>query len=95
MNELLDPTGWTVENNPHKWSFPIDEKQRDKHGHVWQDFHEFTPDGMPLKCHSCLHRALYDNGNCIDGGEYFICLPKSVREGKRSLPKKTKQTKLM
>lgn len=63
---------------------------RKRHGYVWQDYMEFDANGMVIKCHACLKRAEENNGNCVDGGEYFICLPEIVREGKVKLVK-TKQ----
>ena len=92
--ELKDPTGWTVENNPNKWQFPVNEVEKKMKGYVWQDYMEFDENGMPIKCHACLIRAKGDNGNCINNGEYFICLPKKVREGKAKLVV-TKQVKLL
>ena len=96
ISDLKDPRGWTVENNPHKWKYPVDERNRDKFGYVWQDFMEFEEDGVHIKaCHACIKRAKYGSGNCVDHGEYFICLPKEVRDGKRQMPKRTIQSKLM
>ena len=91
VEDLKDPTGWTIENNPHKTKWvddPHDELEQD-------NYFEYSDDGFEkVKCHCCILRAKYGSGNCQDNGEYFICLPKDVREGKRKLPKPTVQSKL-
>jgi len=91
ISNLTDPTGWTFNNNPHPniWSNPNDESD-------YRNWMEWDEDSThPIRCHLCIARAKIGSGNCIDGGDYFICLPKDVREGKRKLPKPTKQVKLM
>ena len=88
--KIEDPTGWTVENNPHpcKYHDNPNPKVTKRKGYDWKDYYEFDEDGMtPVKCHMCLKRAEDNNGNCMDGGEYFICLPEKVRRGKVKLVK--------
>ena len=90
-NDILDPTGWTTKNNPHpnKYADPTDEND-------WRNWHEWDEDSFkPIKCHMCILRAQHKSGNCVNGGEYWICLPRDVREGKRKLPKPTIQSKLL
>lgn len=90
---LKDPTGWTVENNPHPPKPYIRLYHFNSDGTHWSDWFEWDDDKI-IKCHSCIQRAKSGSGNCQDNGEYFICLPKDVREGKRKLPKPTVQSKL-
>lgn len=93
MTKIVDPTGWTFENNPHPNAY-ADQGNRDD----WRNWHEWDKTSTySIKCHSCIIRAEGDNGNCVDGGEYWICLPKKVREGKEKyVPvKKTVQSKLL
>lgn len=92
---LQGPRGWTLKNNP----YPPEPSQRvynctDEKGTHWSDWFEWLPDGTKI-CHTCIKRARYGSGNCQDGGEYFICLPKEVREGKKTMPKRTVQSKLV
>lgn len=82
--EIKDPTGWTVENNPNKYPYPIDTPNK-HHKNNYYDYIEFDKEGKPIRCPCCLLRAKHDNGNCQDNGEYFICRKK----------KKTIQTKLI
>ena len=96
ISDLKDPRGWTLENNPHKPSPNIRLYHFKKDGTHWTDWYEWLPNGETI-CHNCILRAKHGSGNCRDGGDYFICLPKEVREGKveYKAPKRTKQTKLM
>ena len=93
MVNISDPTGWSINNNPNPNKYvsdPTDPKD-------WRNWHEWDKDSHhSIKCHNCIRRAELDNGNCVDGGEYFICLPKEVREGKVPYvrPKKTVQSTL-
>ena len=96
ISDLQDPRGWTLENNPH----PPDPSMRlyhfSKDGTHWSDWFEWLEDGSTI-CHNCIQRAKYGSGNCVDGGDYFICLPKDVREGRKPYtpPKRTVQSKLL
>lgn len=77
---MKDPSGWTVENNPHPYpeQLPPDD---------YKNFFEWDDDGFfTIKCHSCVRRSEVGSGNCMDGGEYFICQKNKV--------KKTIQSKL-
>ena len=93
--DLKDPRGWTVENNPYPPDPTIRLYDFNKDGSHWTDFFEWLPDGTRV-CHGCIERAKYGSGNCQDNGDYFICLPKEVREGKvpYKKPVRTVQGKL-
>lgn len=92
ISNLQDPRGWTIRNNPHPNKYVTDRFDETD----WRNWHEWDKNSHhPIACHNCIVRAKIGSGNCMDGGDYFICLPKDVREGKRKLPKPTKQTKLM
>ena len=96
ISDLVDPTGFTVENNPHPYPLEADALGGGA-GYDWKAYFEWDKDGIePIKCHMCLKRAEVGSGNCRDGSDYFICLPKDVREGKRPYipPRRTKQSKL-
>ena len=97
-SDLTDPTGWTVENNPHPYPYPESVMSPDAGSdYDWKLYMEWDDDGIHvIKCHKCISRAKIGSGNCRDGGEYFICLPKDVREGKvpYKRPVKTVQSKL-
>ena len=78
---LKDPSGWTVENNPHPYPYDrLLHDHEDRFGYVYKDFFEYTEDAMTVICHSCIHREMYKSGNCIDGGDYFRC----TRDGHRA-----------
>ena len=98
ISDLKDPRGWTVENNPRPRDF-YDTPHKLKYGSEdYRDYFEYDKEGLFEKvCHMCILRAKYGSGNCRDGGDYFICLPKEVREGKVAYvkPVVTKQSKLM
>lgn len=94
IEDLKDPRGWTKENNPH----PAPDSVRvypEPDGSHWTDYMEYI-DYDNLICHNCIARAKIGSGNCVNGGEYFQCLPKDVREGKKPYvkPKRTKQSTL-
>mgnify|MGYP006872985394 CR=1 FL=1 len=78
IENLQDPDGWTVENNPHKAPDYM-RMYPDKNGFHWIDYFEYFRSGEMI-CHSCIIRAKYGSGNCLDGGEYFQC----VESGKRA-----------
>ena len=89
-DNLKDPRGWNIKNNPHpnEWvTDPTDEKD-------WRNWFEWDEDSLhPTVCHNCIKRAKIGSGNCQNGGDYFICLPKDVRDGKK-LIKQTTQVAL-
>ena len=92
ISNLQDPRGWTIRNNPHPNKYVPDRFDETD----WRNWHEWDKNSFhSIACHNCIARAKIGSGNCMNGGDYFICLPKDVREGKRKLPKPTKQTKLM
>ena len=94
ISDLEDPCGWTIQNNPHPNKFVSDPLDEDD----WRNWHEWDKDSFhTIACHNCIVRARIGSGNCVDGGNYFICLPKDVREGKVPYrkPVVTKQSKLM
>jgi len=93
---IKDPTGFTIENNPYPYPGEADPNGG-RAGYNWKQYFEWENGPVqPSKCHMCLKRAQHGSGNCLNGGEYFICLPKDVREGKKPYkkPVKTKQSKL-
>ena len=92
-NDIKDPRGWTIENNPHPPKPYMRLYNFNKDGTHWSDYFEWFPDGTKI-CHSCILRAKHNSGNCVDGGDYFICLPKDVREGRVKPVKRTVQSKL-
>lgn len=74
-NDLKDPTGWTLKNNPHPWNECGDDPTyRADDEYDYRNYHEWKPNGNGvLGCHQCILRAKYGSGNCIDGGPYFKC----------------------
>lgn len=91
IEDLKDPRGWTVKNNPRpNPSIDQDDELDWRNYFEWDWIHTVV-------CHSCILRAKYGSGNCQDNGDYFICLPKDVREGKvpYKKPVKTVQSKLV
>ena len=73
---LVDPTGFTIWNNPHPSKFvkEIDEDNM-------ECYFEYDEKGLYKKeCHCCLYRALSGSGNCQDGGPYFQCMPRRLKE---------------
>ena len=93
ISNLTDPTGWTFTNNPHPNTYARQGDRSD-----WRNWHEWDKTSTySIKCHSCILRVEVGSGNCRDGGDYFICLPKEVREGKVPYRKPivTKQSKLI
>jgi len=93
--DLKDPDGWTVENNPH----PAPSYMRlypDRDGSHWTDYMEYFGVGKYI-CHSCIRRAKNGNGNCVDGGDYFICVKTGKRKKLRQKysQKRDVQSKLM
>lgn len=95
ISDLKDPDGWTVENNPH----PAPKNLRlypNRDGTHWGDYMEHFGIGKYI-CHTCILRAKYGSGNCIDGGDYFQCVKNGKREKLRReySQKKDVQTKLM
>ena len=94
ISNLQDPRGWTIRNNPHPNKYVHDKFDETD----WRNWHEWDKNSFhSIACHTCILRAKYGSGNCMDGGDYFICLPKDVREGKVPYrkPVVTKQSKLM
>lgn len=80
MTVIVDPSGWSVENNPHPPNEIVVETAKRYNRRKSDDeldvfYFEYDRDGWHhIVCHCCLLRAKYDSGNCMDGGEYFKCL---------------------
>lgn len=96
ISNLQDPEGWTVENNPHPAPNNMRLYHFDKDGKHWLDYMEYFGVGKYI-CHTCIKRAKYGSGNCVNGGDYFQCVKTGRREElrKKYTQKKDVQTKLM
>ena len=91
---IEDPDGWTLKNNKHPNENVNDPTNPDD----WRNYFEWDKESYaPIVCHSCLLRAPIGSGNCINGGEYWLCVRNGTREkNKKKLnAKKDVQTTLM
>ena len=90
VNDIVDPTGFTPENNPHKsWDY-------DNITDIYDPrlYYEYDSEGIfEQKCHRCLVRALIGSGNCVNNGPYFQCMEKELKRRKRKI-KVTRQSSL-
>ena len=93
--DLVDPSGFTPENNPHPPNETMISYARlYNKGKSDEDldcfYFEYDLDGWDhVICHMCLLRAKYGSGNRLDNGEYFHCLrnPEVVKARKERVKK--------
>ena len=94
-NNLTDPMGWTIQNNPFPHEMIADTTDESDYRN-WFEWENGIV--QPSVCHMCLKRAKSGSGNCQDGGEYYApCLEKKLKileERKNGKPKKTYQSTL-
>lgn len=77
--DIVDPSGFTPENNPHKYY----DYDNITDIYDYKRYFEYDETGIfHRKCHQCLIRARIGSGNCINGGQYFQCMDEYLKKRK-------------
>lgn len=87
VEDIVDPSGFTPENNPYKY-YKYDEITDP---YDYRRYYEYDKGIYQRKCHRCLVRAKIGSGNCVNNGPYFQCMEEYLK--KRKI-KKTVQVSL-
>lgn len=76
VNNSMRDEEWTPSNNPHPNKYVSDTTDEDNP----LNWYEWDKNSYyPVKCYGCIQRKELGTGNCVDGGEYWICREKKER----------------